>query len=98
MRIDLNPANFKPEQCDGCGKSFPVDQLCGAGDTQVMCLPCATCKLMTHSALDSFEVQELKRVWWSLRNITRTFDWLETEPIMRDIETMVSALKDAHLV
>ena len=51
-------------------------------------------KLMTHSALDSHEMQELKRLWWSLENTRRVFPmFTEFEEAQTIVESLVYALK-----
>lgn len=49
-------------------------------------------KLMDHSAKDSSEVQDLKRLWWSLHNTLRVWDFLMLQTAMDEIETLVRSL------
>lgn len=57
-------------------------------------------KLMAHSALDSFDVQESKRLWWSLFNHGRTYDFLDDDGnisrLMRDLEAIVTAIQNGE--
>lgn len=49
-------------------------------------------KLMAHSALDTSEVTELKRLWWSLHNTLRVWDFLELSHAMSEVETLIRSL------
>ena len=51
--------------------------------------------LMDHNALDSREVQELKRLWWALHNTLRVWDFLDLTPAMHEVETLVRNLSSA---
>lgn len=55
-------------------------------------------KSMAHSALDSAEVQELKRLWWSLQNTLRVYPFLDDEEnvtvLLSDLESMIETLSN----